>query len=311
MITLTVKLFPVLAVVCSVLACLFPSVLTPLGFLIVPLLGFIMLGMGATLSVKDFAASIRKPKAVVIGFLLQFGIMPAAAYLIALLLHLPKDQMIGLVMVGSVAGGTASNVIAYLAGGDVALSITMTACSTIGGIFLTPLLSALYLGQTVDVPVWEMFKSILLIVAFPVGIGLVINRLMRGKEAVLNKVCPFVSVLGIVFVIAIIVALNANAVKTSGWLILLAVVLHNVIGMTLGYFLAKLLRCSHKEAVTISIETGMQNSGLAAALSKQFFGISCALPGAIFSVWHNISGSIFAAVMQNFLKQKKGNSDGK
>ena len=164
------------------------------------------------------------------------------------------------------------------------------------------LLSALYLGQTVDVPVWEMFKSILLIVAFPVGLGLVINRLLRGKEALLNKICPFVSVLGIVFVIAIIVALNANAVKNSGWLILLAVILHNVIGMTFGYFLSKLLRCSRKEAITIAIETGMQNSGLAAALSKQFFGIASALPGAIFSVWHNISGAIFAAFCNRIRK---------
>lgn len=298
MIALTVKIFPVLAVLCSIFACLFPSVLTPLGFLIVPLLGFIMLGMGATLSLKDFSAAIKKPKAVITGFILQFGIMPLTAYVIGHLLHLPKEQLIGLVMVGSVAGGTASNVIAYLAGGDVALSITMTTCSTIGGIFLTPLLSALYLGQTVDVPVWEMFKSILLIVALPVGIGLLINRLMRGKEKILNKICPFVSVLGIVFVIAIIMALNADAVKHSGWLILLAVVLHNCIGMALGYFLAKLFRCTRKEAITIAIETGMQNSGLAAALSKQFFGIACALPGAIFSVWHNISGAVFAAVIR-------------
>lgn len=302
MISLTVKIFPVLAVFCSVFAVLFPTVLTPLGFLIVPLLGFIMLGMGATLSLKDFALSVRKPKAVIVGFLLQFGVMPLTAFVIGHLLNLPREMLIGLVMVGSVAGGTASNVIAYLAGGDVALSITMTTCSTIGGIFLTPLLSALYLGQTVDVPVWEMFKSILLIVAFPVGLGLVINRLMRGKEALLNKICPFVSVLGIVFVIAIIVALNANAVKNSGWLILLAVILHNVIGMTFGYFLSKLLRCSRKEAITIAIETGMQNSGLAAALSKQFFGIASALPGAIFSVWHNISGAIFAAFCNRIRK---------
>ena len=308
MITLTVKIFPVLAVLASVFACLFPETLKPLGFLIVPLLGFIMLGMGATLSLKDFAASIRKPKAVIIGFFLQFGIMPLTAYLIGHLLNLPQDQLIGLVMVGSVAGGTASNVIAYLAGGDVALSITMTTCSTIAGIFLTPLLSALYLGRTVDVPVWEMFKSILLIVALPVGIGLLINRAMRGKEEFLNKICPFFSVLGIVFVIAIIVALNEAAVKTSGLLIFSAVILHNGIGMTLGYFLARLLRCTHKEAVTISIETGMQNSGLAAALSKQFFGISSALPGAIFSVWHNISGAIFASLVRKKITEREQGS---
>lgn len=296
MIALTVKIFPLLAIVCSVFACIFPWILTPLGFLIVPLLGFIMLGMGATLSLKDFAASIKKPKAVFTGFILQFAIMPLIAYLIGHLLHLPKEHLIGLVMVGSVAGGTASNVITYLAGGNVALSITMTVCSTIGGIFLTPLLSALYLGQTVEVPVWEMFQSILLMVALPVAIGLLINRLMRKKEHILNMICPFFSVLGIVFVIAIIVALNANEVKTSGWLILLAVILHNCIGMALGYFLAKLVHCSREEAITIAIETGMQNSGLAAALSKQFFGIASALPGAIFSIWHNISGAIFATI---------------
>lgn len=309
MILLTVKIFPVLAIICSVFACLFPSVLTPLEFLVVPLLGFIMLGMGATLSLKDFADSIKKPKAVIAGFLLQFGIMPLTAYLIGHLLHLPKELLIGLVMVGSVAGGTASNVIAYLAGGNVALSITMTVCSTIGGIFLTPMLSALYLKQTVDVPVWAMFKSILLMVALPVGIGLLINRLMQKKADILNKICPLISVLGIIWVIAIIVALNAGAVKNSGWMILLAVILHNGIGMLLGYFLAKLIRCSREEALTIAIETGMQNSGLAAALSKQFFGAASALPGAIFSIWHNISGAIFAAMIRkkenHFPKEEK------
>ena len=295
MITLTVKIFPLLAVLFSVAACLYPDVFTPLDFLIVPLLAFIMLGMGATLSLDDFIRSFKNPKAVLIGFVLQFGIMPLTAYLLALALGLPKDQMIGLVMVGAVAGGTASNVIAYLAGGDVALSITMTACSTIGGIFLTPLISAFYLGQTVDVPVWEMFKSILLIVAAPVAAGLLFNRLMRGKEKILNLVCPLFSVAGIVFVIGIIVALNAAALKHSGWMILTAVILHNGIGMGLGYFFARLFRCTRKESITIAIETGMQNSGLAAALAKEFFGAASALPGAIFSIWHNISGAIFAA----------------
>ena len=298
MITLTVKIFPVSAVLCSLFAYLFPELLIPLGYLIVPLLGFIMLGMGATHTPENFIHSFKKPKAVLTGLILQFSIMPLTACIIAKLLNLPQEMMIGLVMVGSVAGGTASNVIAYLAGGDVALSITMTVCSTVGGIFLTPLLSALYLGQTVEVPVWEMFKSILLIVALPVGIGLVINRLMRNKMKLLNTICPLLSVIGIVFVIAIIVALNATALKSSGWLILLAVILHNCTGMALGYLFAKLLRCSRKESITIAIEVGMQNSGLAAALSKQFFGISSALPGAIFSIWHNISGSIFAAVVQ-------------
>lgn len=307
MITLTVRIFPLLAVLLSAVACLYPKVFTPLDFLVVPMLGFIMLGMGATLSLNDFVRSFKNPKAVLTGFVLQFGIMPLTAYLLALALGLPKDLMIGLVMVGSVAGGTASNVIAYLAGGDVALSITMTACSTVGGIFLTPLLSALYLGQTVNVPVWAMFKSILLIVAGPVSVGILINRLMRGREKVLNLVCPLLSVIGILLVIGIIVAQNAGSLMNSGWLVLIAVILHNGIGTGLGYACARLLRCSRREAVTIAIETGMQNSGLAAALSGKFFGAASALPGAVFSIWHNISGAVFAAVVR---KKDNGEKNG-
>lgn len=304
MIQLTVKIFPAAAVLISIFAYFFPQLLSPLGFLIVPLLGFIMLGMGATLSMKDFAQAVRNPKAVSIGMVLQFGLMPLIAFLVSKLLDLPQDQMIGVVLVGSVAGGTASNVIAYLAGGNVALSITMTACSTIAGIFLTPLLSALYLGKTVDVPVWQMFESILQVVALPVAIGLGINRLMRGREQILQKICPLCSVAGIVFVIGIIMALNVAALKESGLLTFAAVVLHNGAGMAAGYLFAKLFRCSKQEAVTIAIETGMQNSGLAVALAKQFFGVSCALPGAIFSVWHNVSGAIVAA----FVNKKKTDS---
>ena len=309
MIQLTVKCFPLAAVLISIFAYLFPGTLTPFGFLIVPLLGFIMLGMGATLSLKDFSEVVRNPRAVLIGMVLQFGLMPLSAYVIAKIMNLPQDQMIGLVLVGSVAGGTASNVITYLAGGDVALSITMTACSTVVGIFLTPLLSAFYLGKTVDVPMWQMFQSILQIVALPVGIGLGINRLMRGREQILHRVCPLLSAAGIVFVIGIIMSLNVAALKESGILILAAVILHNGIGMTAGYFCAKLLRCPKKECITISIETGMQNSGLAAALAKQFFGVTCALPGAIFSVWHNISGSIFASIARGKKKNQSAETD--
>lgn len=295
MIALTVKIFPVLAILFSVFAVLFPSVLIPLGGWIVPILGMIMFGMGATLSLSDFLNTIRKPKGVLVGFLLQFGVMPPAAYLIAVLLNLPEEQRIGLVMVGSVAGGTASNVISYLAGGNVALSITMTVCSTIGGVFLTPLLSALYLEKIVDVPMTDMFYSILQIVALPVGLGLAVNRLMRGREKILQTVCPLISVFGIVFVIGIIMALNVPALKESGLIVCIAVILHNGIGVALGYFCAKMLKCSKSDAITIAIETGMQNSGLAVALSKEFFGSASALPGAIFSVWHNISGAIVAS----------------
>ena len=298
-----VKIFPLCAVLFSVFACIFPGALNQLGFLIVPLLGFIMLGMGATLSVADFAKAAKNLRGVLIGLFLQFLLMPLLAYLTGKLLQLPEELFIGLVMVGSVAGGTASNVIAYLAGGNVALSITMTACTTAAGIFFTPLLCYFYLGKTVDVPVFAMFESIVCVVAFPVACGLIINRLCRKKKEMLNKICPVVSVIGIVFVIGIIVSLNVETLFKSGVPVLAAVILHNISGMAAGYAFSRLCKCDKKTAVTIAIEVGMQNSGLAAALSKQFFGIASALPGAVFSIWHNISGAVFAAFAQRKIKE--------
>ena len=299
---LIVKIFPAMALLLSVFACIRPDELASLGFLIVPLLGLIMLGMGTTLSPADFVAAAKRPRAVLIGLVLQFLLMPLLAYVIGRVLQLPKEQFIGLVMVGTVAGGTASNVIAYLAGGDVALSITMTACSTLAGIVLTPLISSFYLGQTVHVPAWAMFKSILLVVALPVSLGLVINRLFRKHAGVLAKICPLVSSVGIVLVIGIITALNVSTLLQCGVLVFVAVILHNVSGLAAGFFSARLLRCDRKTAITIAIEVGMQNSGLAVALSKQFFGIASALPGAIFSVWHNLSGALFASLVGKYCR---------
>ena len=302
MANLTVRFFPLFALLISVFACIWPQPLAALGSWIVPMLGLIMLGMGTTLSPADFLAAAKRPKAVLTGMLLQFLLMPLLAWLTAHLLHLPKEQFIGVVMVGTVAGGTASNVIAYLAGGDVALSITMTACSTLGGIVLTPLLTAVYLGQRVHVPAWAMFESILLVVALPVSLGLLINRFCRKRSDLLAKICPIVSSAGIVLTIGIVVALNAGNLRSCGLLVFLAVAIHNVSGLASGYFLARLLRCDRKTAITIAIEVGMQNSGLASALAKQFFGIASALPGAIFSIWHNLSGALFAAAARRLLK---------
>ena len=305
MTNLTVKIFPAAALLVSAVAFFRPDELASLGGLIVPMLGVIMLGMGATLSLRDFAEAVKRPKSVVIGLVLQFALMPLIAFAVGHVLALPREQFIGLVMVGTVAGGTASNVIAYLAGGDVALSITMTSCSTLAGIVLTPLISSLYLGHTVEVPAWEMFKSILLVVALPVSAGLLLNRLCRRHASVLEKICPVVSAVGIVFVIGIVVAQNVGTVRDCGAFVLAAVALHNLCGLAAGYGCARLLRCDQRSAVTIAIEVGMQNSGLAAALSRQFFGAASALPGAIFSIWHNLSGAVFAAAARRLLKSGK------
>ena len=308
MVNLIVKIFPLAAVLVSVIACKWPGLLTPGKPLVEPLLGVIMLGMGTTLSVGDFQSAAKRPRAVLIGMALQFLLMPLLAFVIGHALRLPRDQFVGLVMVGTVAGGTASNVITYLAGGDVALSITMTACSTVAGIVFTPLLSSLYLGHTVQVPAWAMFRSILCVVALPVSLGIVINRFCRRHNEVLHKVCPVVSVTGIVLTIGIVVALNADKVSDCGIQVIAAVILHNLAGMAAGYGCARLLRCDGRTSATIAIEVGMQNSGLAAALALKFFGGASALPGAIFSIWHNLSGAAFAAAVRRFVNpsaQKK------
>ena len=307
MTSLAVRFFPLCALLVSAFACIWPQPLASLGFLIVPLLGVIMLGMGTTLSPADFIAAAKRPGAVLTGMLLQFLLMPLLAWLTAYLLQLPKEQFIGVIMVGTVAGGTASNVISYLAGGDVALSITMTACSTVAGIVLTPLITSVYLGETVRVPAWAMFESILLVVALPVSLGLLINRFCRKHSKLLAQICPVVSSAGIVLTIGIVVALNAGNLRSCGPLVFLAVAIHNGSGLAAGYFLARLLRFDRKTAVTIAIEVGMQNSGLASALSKQFFGIASALPGAIFSIWHNLSGAMFAAAARHWLKSESMN----
>lgn len=296
---LIVRFFPLFALLTAAAAALYPKVFLPLDFAVVPLLGVIMLGMGATLSVKDFLRAFKTPRATLLGILLQFLLMPLLAFAIGHLLKLPREQFAGLVMVGAVAGGTASNVITYLAGGDVALSITMTACSTAAGVVLTPLLAQIYLSQTVEVPAWAMFKSILLMVALPVSLGLFINRVFRKKIHIIETISPIVSAVGIVLVIGIIVSLNTGNLRSCGLLVLSAVILHNLLGMFFGYLLAKLCRCNSKTAITIAIEVGMQNSGLAAALAKTFFGAAATLPGAIFSIWHNISGSLLAALYQS------------
>lgn len=297
-----VKIFPVCAVIISIFAYFFPAVLGRFDSAVVPLLGFIMLGMGSTLSLKNFKNAFKYPRAVLTGLILQFSLMPLWAYIVGKVLALPPEQLTGLVITGAVAGGTASNVIAYLAGGDVALSITMTACSTAAGIVLTPLISSFYLQQTVVVPAWAMFKSILLMAALPVSLGLIINRLLRKYRNILENICPVLSAAGIVLVIGIIMSLNAATLHTCGLKVFLAVILHNLAGLASGYICAILLKCDRKTAITIAVEVGMQNSGLAAALAKQFFGIASALPGAVFSVWHNISGSVFAAISKKLLK---------
>ncbi|PSW20564.1 bile acid:sodium symporter family protein [Photobacterium sanctipauli] len=289
-----IQLFPLWAVLISVLAFFQPALFVDLKTQIVPLLTIIMLAMGISLSPKDFANVLTHKAAVGVGVVLQFLIMPLAALLISFVLGFDADLTVGMVLVGSVAGGTSSNVMAFLAKGNVALSISMTAVSTLLGVVLTPLLVELQVGETVDVPVSAMLMSLVKIVLVPVAIGVLINTLARKHIDKVSEVLPLVSMAAIVMVIAIVVALNVDNLSTLGPIIALAVILHNSFGLVAGYFCCRALGFSETICRTVAFEVGLQNSGLATALAMKFFTPAAAIPGTIFSIWHNISGSLLA-----------------
>ncbi len=286
--------FPLWAVLFSLGAYFWPAQLAPLRFLIVPFLMIIMLCMGVTLTAADFLRAVRRCGVVGLGVGLQYFLMPLTAWLISRLLGLPPELTVGMVLVGSVSGGTASNVICYLARGDVALSITMTFLSTLLAVLATPVLTWLYVGQMVPVPVPEMLLSVAKIVVLPIVAGLLLNRLFHRQMTRLQPLFPFLAMVAIVFIIGVIVALNQGKIAVMGPAVALAVVLHNATGLAAGYGLTRRLTGSETLARTVAIEVGMQNSGLAVALAIQYFSPLAALPGALFSIWHNLSGSLLA-----------------
>ena len=292
---MVIQLFPLWAVLLSVLAYFLPEFFIPFKGYIIPLLMVIMLAMGLTLSPKDFKQVGKNTKAVGVGVLLQFLVMPITALLIATLFGFDEELTIGMLLVGSVAGGTSSNVMCYLAKGDTALSISMTAISTLLGVVLTPLLVSWMIGTAVDVPVSSMLMSLVKIVLIPVAIGVLINTLAHDAVRKTEAALPYISMFAIVFIIAIVVALSAEKLASVGALVALAVVIHNGIGLLLGYSVTALLGFDKRICRTIAFEVGLQNSGLASALAIKFFTPAAALPGSIFSVWHNISGSLIAS----------------
>jgi len=275
-------------------ACFYPQGLGSLGSLIVPLLMLIMFGMGMTLTWRDFRRVLARPGLIGIGVALQFLIMPLAALAAAHILTVPQELLVGLVIVGCCPGGTASNLMCYLARADVALSISLTFSSTLIAVALTPLLIRLYAGASVPVPVGSMLLEMVQIVFIPVIAGLVINSLAGARLRAVHAAFPLLSVAAIVLVIGIIVAVNRQRIAESGPLAMAAVVLHNLLGLGCGYAAARLLRLPQAAVRTIAIEVGMQNSGLGVALALQYFSPLTALPGALFSIWHNLSGAALA-----------------
>jgi len=220
--------------------------------------------------------------------------MPLSAFLISRSFGLSPEYIAGMVLVGSSAGGTASNVICYLARGNVALSITLTIASTLIAVFAMPALSLLYLHQIVHVPFLKMLFSILQMVLIPVLAGTTLNTLLSARIKKIGSVFPFVSTIAIVVIIAIIIGLNQTKLKEVGMIIVCAVMLHNLCGLLIGFWLPKSLGYDDRTCRTLSIEVGMQNSGLSVALAIKHFSVMAAIPGALFSIWHNLSGSFLA-----------------
>ena len=288
------SLFPLWAVLLSAVAYLFPQYFAPHQGLIVPFLSLIMLGMGVTLSVDSFLAVFKRPGVVFLGTLMQYTIMPLAAWIVCLILKLPADLAAGVILLGCCPGGTASNVITYLAKGDVALSIVLTSVSTLLAFLATPFLTWFFIGQTVEVDVVGMLTSVVNIVVIPVVLGLLISYFFEKQIKSVKEIFPAISAAAIVIIIAIIIGTNSENLVQSGPLVLLAVILHNGFGLAGGYWISKALKLSEIEARTIAIEVGMQNSGLSVALAIKHFTPIAALPGAIFSIWHNLSGAFLA-----------------
>ena len=290
------RYFPLWAILFSIGAFSFSEIFSAASNAIVPLLAGVMFLMGLTLTKEDFKRVSKNPSPVLVGVTLQFILMPFVALLIANTLQLSNQLVIGMVLVGSCAGGTASNVMAYLARGDVALSISMTITSTMVGVVATPLLCNFYLSETVNVDTWGMLTNILQIVFSPVLLGVVLNHYLPKKIRKIEHVIPTLSMLIILGIITIVVALNSDSLASVGGLTLLAVILHNSFGLFGGFFLSRLLGLSIRQSHTIALEVGMQNSGLGVALAMQSFSATAALPGALFSLWHNISGAFLASL---------------
>lgn len=293
-----VTVFPLIILGALVGGLIFPDAAAPLLSGVNYALMVIMFGMGLTLTLPDFAVVARRPWPIILGVLLQFIVMPLSALFVTWAFHLDPALAVGVILVGCAPGGTASNVVAYLAKGDVALSVAMTSVSTLLSPLVTPILTKYLAGQYMPVDAPAMAKSIMMIVFIPVVLGLIVRRLMPRFVATLLPALPWMSVLGISYAVLGLVGASSERILSGGLLVLAVVIVHNALGLGLGYGVARISGVGESAARTTAIEVGMQNSGLAAGLGAQYFTPEAAVPGAIFSVWHNVSGSALAAFFQ-------------
>lgn len=299
------KTFALWVILFAVLAYMAPDFFKPLAAYISILLGIVMFGMGLTLKARDFSEVFTRPLQVLVGILGQFVIMPALAYALCIGLNLPSEIAVGVILVGCCPGGTSSNVMSYLSKGDVALSVTITACTTCLAPIVTPALIYLLASKWVDIAPAAMFLSILKIVIIPIVAGIVINSIFRTAVSRVVVCLPLVSVVAIVAIVCAVVAVSQAKLAETGVFIFVVVVLHNCLGYLCGYLLAKACKMKLAQRKTLAIEVGMQNSGLGVALAMAHFNPMSAVPAAIFSVWHNISGPILATIFVNMTEDPK------
>jgi len=299
------KYMGILVLAAAVLALVFPDSLKQIRPTVINyLLGVVMFGMGLTLNLQDFKIVFSRPKDVIIGCLAQFTVMPLLAWGLARLFSLDEALALGVVLVGCCPGGTASNVITYLAKGDLALSVGMTGVSTLFAPFLTPLLTWALAGKSVNVDIVGMLLSILWVVILPIVVGLIVKWLWPNFTKKATDYLPAFSSIAIATIVAIIISANANKLLAGGLIIVLVVILHNLFGLSMGYLIGRLLGLPEAKKRAISIEVGMQNSGLASSLATIHFAAYplATIPGAIFSVWHNLSGAAVAYLYSNRCK---------
>ncbi len=272
-----------------------------------PLLMVIMFGMGLTLKTEDFRLLVTRPKDIIIGCIAQFTVMPLLAYGLGCLFQLDAALMAGVVLVGTCPGGTASNVITYLSKGDVALSVGITSVNTLLAPLLTPLITWLLLRASVTVDFMTLFISIIKVVVIPIALGYLINLRFGKQTQKYIGILPGISVTAIAIIIAGIIAHNAQKILDTGYLVVAVVVLHNLLGFACGFCAGMLFRMERSKIKAVAIEIGMQNSGLAASLAGMAFPnlAMATVPGAIFSVWHNISGAVLASIFRKWTEKQK------
>lgn len=292
--------FTVWVLAAVAISMIFPDYITEIGSyktegLIIPLIQLIMFGMGTTMGIMDFAGVMKMPKGVFIGLFCQFTIMPVLAISLAVLMKFPPEIAAGIVLIGSSPSGVSSNIMTFLAKGNLALSITLTSFTTLLAPIVTPLLMQLLAGQFIPIDFYQMMVSIMKMILLPIIAGMLFNRIFRGRARWLNAAMPVLAMAANVIIIAVIVGVGRDSLLDIGLLLVLAAIIHNAAGYLLGYWSCRIFRLKKTDSRTIAIEVGMQNGGMAAGIASEMGrAATMGLFPAIFGTWMDISGSFLA-----------------